>query len=48
MSFKKVAAKIAKKGGYSVTVADAILANSSRNASPAAKKRNPKLRKVKN
>tara|TARA_R100000742_G_C4166158_1_gene6021 strand:+ start:97 stop:255 length:159 start_codon:yes stop_codon:yes gene_type:complete len=47
MSFKKVAAKIARKGGYSKKAASAILASASRKASPAAKRKNPKLRKVK-
>ena len=47
MSFKKVAAKIAKKGGYSKKAASAILASASRNASPDAKKKNPNLKKVK-
>ncbi len=47
MSFKKVQAKIAKKEGVSKKSAGAILANASRNASPAAKRKNPKLKKVK-
>jgi hypothetical protein len=47
MSFKSVQAKIAKKEGVSKKAAGAILANASRKASPAAKRRNPKLRKVK-
>lgn len=47
MSFKSVQAKIAKKGGFSQKAAGAILANASRKASPAAKKANPKLKKVK-
>lgn len=47
MSFKSVQAKIAKKDGVSKKSAGAILANASRNASPAAKKKNPKLNKVK-
>lgn len=45
--FKAVAAKIAKKEGVSKERAGAILAAASRNASPAAKKTNPKLKKVK-
>lgn len=45
--FKKAANQIAKKGGYSQERANAILAASSREASPAAKKKNPKLKKVK-
>lgn len=45
--FKKAASSIAKKGGYSQDQADAILASSTRKASPAAKKKNPRLKKVK-
>jgi hypothetical protein len=47
MSFKKVQAKIARKGGYSKKAAGAILASASRKASASAKRKNPKLRKVK-
>ncbi len=47
MSFKTVQAKIARKEGVSKKAAGAILANASRKASPAAKRRNPNLRKVK-
>lgn len=47
MSFKDVQAKIAKKSGVSKKAAGAILADSSRNASAAAKRKNPKLNKVK-
>lgn len=47
MSFGKVQAKIAKKDGVSKKAAGAILASASRKASPAAKRRNPKLKKVK-
>lgn len=47
MSFKSVQNKIAKKQGISKDAAGAILAKSSRNASPAAKRKNPKLKKVK-
>lgn len=47
MSFKSVQKSIAKKEGVSKKSAGAILANASRNASPAAKKKNPKLNKVK-
>lgn len=47
MSFKKVQAKIAKKEGISKKRAGAILANASRKASPAAKRKNPKLKRVK-
>ncbi len=45
--FKKVQGNIAKKMGVSMERAGAILASSSRKASPAAKKVNPRLRKVK-
>ena len=47
MSFKSVQKKIAKKEGVSMQSAGAILANASRKASPAAKKKNPKLKRVK-
>jgi hypothetical protein len=47
MSFKSVQAKIAKKEGVSSKAAGAILANASRHASAAAKKANPKLKRVK-
>lgn len=47
MSFKTVQAKIAKQDGVSKKGAGAILAKSTRDASPAAKKRNPKLKRVK-
>ena len=47
MSFKSVQKKIAKKQGVSMKAAGAILASSSRNASAAAKRKNPKLKKVK-
>lgn len=47
MSFKSVQAKIAKKQGVSKKAAGAILASASRKASPAAKKKNPNLKKVK-
>lgn len=47
MSFKAVASGIAKTEGVGLDAADAILASSSRNASPAAKKKNPNLKKVK-
>jgi len=45
--FKNVANSIAKKEGIPVKNASAILAASSRNASAAAKKENPALKKVK-
>jgi hypothetical protein len=47
MSFKSVQNKISKKEGVSKQAAGAILAKASRNASPAAKKANPKLKRVK-
>jgi hypothetical protein len=47
MSFKSVQAKIAKKDGVPMKNAGAILADASRKASPAAKKANPKLNRVK-
>lgn len=46
MSFKKVQAKIASKQGISKKSAGAILAYSSRHASAAAKRANPKLKRV--
>lgn len=45
--FKAVQSKIAKSEGVSSEAAGAILAASSRNASKAAKKQNPRLNKVK-
>lgn len=45
--FKAVQKKIAKKQGVSMKSAGAILAASSRKASATAKKKNPRLRKVK-
>jgi hypothetical protein len=47
MSFKNVQKKIEKKDGVGKKSAGAILANASRNASASAKKKNPKLKKVK-
>jgi len=47
MSFKSVSNKIAKKENIPHWRAAAILANASRNASPEAKRKNPKLKKVK-
>jgi hypothetical protein len=47
MSFKAVEKTIEKKDGVSKGAAGAILAKSTRDASPAAKKKNPKLKKVK-
>ena len=45
--FKRTADKIAKKEGLSKASASAILASASRKASPAAKKANPRLNRVK-
>lgn len=47
IGFKAVAKGIAKKEGVSPKAAGAILASATRKASPAAKKANPKLSKVK-
>lgn len=47
MSFKSVQAKIAKKEGVGKKNAGAILAAATRRASPAAKRKNPKLKRVK-
>ena len=44
--FKKVASNIAKKQGISKEAASAILASSTRKASPAAKRANPRLKNV--
>lgn len=45
--FKAVQSKIASKEGISKKRAGAILAASTRNASASAKRKNPKLHKVK-
>jgi hypothetical protein len=45
--FKAVQSSIAAKQGVSQKAAGAILASATRNASPAAKKANPNLKKVK-
>jgi hypothetical protein len=45
-NFKKIQGSIARKEGISKKSAGAILANSSRHASPAAKRKNPNLKKV--
>ena len=45
--FKAVQNKIAREEGVSEDRAGAILASASRGASPAAKKKNPRLKKVK-
>lgn len=47
MGFKAAQKQIAKKQGVSSERAGAILAASTRKASPAAKKANPNLKKVK-
>ena len=47
MSFKSVQKKIQRKEGVSKASAGAILADASRKASPEAKAKNPKLKKVK-
>ena len=47
MSFKSVQKKIASQQGVSQKAAGAILASSTRKASPAAKRANPALKKVK-
>ena len=44
--FEAVAAQIAKKQGVSLERARAILAARTRKASPAAKRRNPRLKRV--
>jgi len=46
MSFKAVQKKISMKESIPMANAGAILATSSRNASPMAKKKNPNLKKV--
>lgn len=47
MSFKQAVKNVMKGGKYSKKAAGAIVANASRNASPEAKRKNPKLKKVK-
>lgn len=47
MSFKAVQAKIAKRSGEPMANAGAMLAAATRRASPAAKAKNPALKKVK-
>lgn len=44
--FQKAAANIARKEGVSREAAGAILASAARKASPAAKRKNPRLNKV--
>ena len=46
VGFKSAQRSIAHKEGVSMKAAGAILASATRNASPAAKRANPKLRKV--
>ena len=46
MGFKAAQKSIAKKQGVSMERAGAILAASSRKASPAAKRKNPRLKRV--
>ena len=45
--FKAVQSQIAKRQGISKERAGAILANAGRKASPAAKRKNPRLKKIK-
>jgi len=47
MGFKAATENVAKKEGISSDRASAIIAASTRKASPAAKKANPNLKKVK-
>jgi hypothetical protein len=47
MGFKAAAGEIAKQKGISTERASAILASATRRASPAAKRANPNLRRVK-
>lgn len=47
MSFKQAVKNVMKGGKYSKEAASAIVANASRKASPAAKRKNPKINKVK-
>jgi hypothetical protein len=47
MSFKAVAARIARREKVPMKNARAMLAKRTREALPAAKRRNPKLRRVK-
>lgn len=47
MGFKTAQNQIAKREGVSKKAAGAILASASRKASPAAKRKNPNLKKVK-
>ena len=47
MGFKAASASIQRKQGVSKKIADAELAAATRKASPAAKRKNPNLKKVK-
>lgn len=47
MSFKSAVNNVMKGGKYNKKQAAAIVAEASRNASPKAKAKNPKLKKVK-
>lgn len=47
MSFKEAVKNVMKGGKYGKEAAAAIVANASRKASPAAKRKNPKLKRVK-
>ena len=47
MSFKKAVRDVMSSGKYGKKAAAAIVANASRKASAAAKRKNPKLKKVK-
>lgn len=46
MSFKEAVKNVQRSGKYSKEAAAAIVANASRKASPAAKRKNPNLLKV--
>lgn len=45
--FSRIQSSIARKGGIPMKNAGAILASASRKASPKAKKKNPRLNRVK-
>ena len=47
MSFKQAVKNVMKNGKYNKKQASAMVAAASRNASPEAKRKNPKLKKVK-
>lgn len=47
MSFAEAVKNVQRSGKYSKKAAAAIVANASRKASPAAKRKNPKLKRVK-